>query len=260
MAICPFATYRPISTNHGGAMAAHLGLVVHVQQGDGSLFGFFNNPSAQVSAHFWCSKTGQLEQYLDTDVVAWAEVNGNASYVSCEFEGFDTESMTNVQLLTGASLFRWLAGQYGFPITGPVAHGQSGLTPHCNLDGSPDPAWGDHPCPGTIRLAQMPEIVYLASPPPAPTPPTHAEESMIAHDNATNGYWVARPNANIYAFAGAPYLGPLPKYTASWGIGTSSNPVVGIVSDNAGGFTIACDNGGPQPTIYHITSNGQYAK
>ncbi len=187
MAICPFATYRPISTNHGGAMSAHLGLVVHVQQGDGSLFGFFNNPSARVSAHFWCSKTGHLEQYLDTDVVAWAEVNGNSSYVSCEFEGFDTESMTNAQLLSGAALFKWLSGDYGFPITGPVAHGQEGLTPHCNLDGSPDPAWGDHPCPGLIRLHQMPAIVYLASPPPNPTPAPSKEYEIMDSTTAANG-------------------------------------------------------------------------
>ncbi len=97
-------------------------------------------------------------------------------------------------------------------------------------------------------------------PPPPPPPPVHTEKDMIAHDNATNGYWVVRPNANIYAFAGAPYLGPLPKYTSQWGIGTSANPVVGIVSDGAGGFTLACDSGGAQPSIYHITSDGQYAK
>ena len=82
---------------------------------------------------------------------------------------------------------------------------------------------------------------------------------MIAQ-NGANGQWVVRPNANVYAFNGAPYIGPLAKYTAQWGIGTPQNPIVGIVSDNAGGFILAADNGGAQPAVYHITSDGQYAR
>ncbi len=95
------------------------------------------------------------------------------------------------------------------------------------------------------------------APPPAPAP---QEETMIARDNVTGGVWVARANADVYTFLGAPYIGPLPKYTAAWGIGTPSNPVVGIVSDEAGGFVLAADNGGPEPSVYHITSDGAYAR
>lgn len=210
-------------------MSAHLGLVVHVQQGDGSLAGFFDNPSAQVSAHFWCSKSGRLEQYLDTDVVAWAEENGNGSYVSCEFEGFDTEAMTSLQLLVGAGLFKWLAGLYGFPITGPVAHGQKGLTPHCNLDGSPDPAWGDHPCPGTIRLGQMGGIVYLASPTPSPSPTPITGGSSMTCDVPGGGVLVARPDGSVDAFEGAGFFGSLPGLKA-----TPSAPIVGICATATG--------------------------
>ena len=83
---------------------------------------------------------------------------------------------------------------------------------------------------------------------------------MIARDNVTGGTWVARSDADIYAFNGAPYLGPLPKYTTQWGIGTASNPVVGIVSDSDGGFILATDNGGAQPSVYHITKDGAYAR
>lgn len=100
----------------------------------------------------------------------------------------------------------------------------------------------------------------LPFPDATPPPATPRENNMIARDNGTNGYWVARSNGNTYAFDGAPYLGPLPKYTAQWGIGTAANPIVGIVSDNAGGFTLAADNGGAEPSIYHITSDGAYAK
>lgn len=174
--ICPFATYKPISVNHGGMRAEKIGFVVHVQQGDSSLYGFFDNPSAQVSAHFWCSKSGALEQYLDTDLIAWAEAEGNASYASCEFEGFDTESMTPAQIVMGGRLAGWLSSVEGWPVVGPVTHGSPGITPHCNPNGTPDPAWGNHPCPGTIRLGQIPAIVAAAHP-----TPDQAEGDTVTH-------------------------------------------------------------------------------
>jgi hypothetical protein len=162
-------------------MVAHYGLVLHVQQGNGSLYGYFNNPASQVSSHFWCAKDGTLEQYVDTDVQAWAEAAGNPFYLSVETEGSDTEDLTIAQLGKVAELLSWAAGEYGFGVTGPVAHGSKGLTPHCNPDGTPDPAWGNHTCPGTIRLAQMPTIVALAQPTP---PPIKPEEIMQTFENS----------------------------------------------------------------------------
>lgn len=178
MPLYPAAAYRPVA-NHGGPMRGHLGLVLHVQVGSGSLYGYFNNPASQVSAHFWCSKTGHIEQYLDTNVEAWAEMAGNPDYLSVETEGLPTEALTPQQVAAVAALLRWCAETHGFPITGPVAHGQEGFTPHCNPDGTPDPAWGDHPCPESLRLAQMPAIVAAAKPAPPPPPPPPPVTSII---------------------------------------------------------------------------------
>jgi hypothetical protein len=172
--ICPFATYKAVG-NHGGQMSAHLGLVLHVQQGTGSLYGYFNNPSSQVSAHFWCAQDGTLEQYVDTNVVAWAEAAGNASYLSVETEGMDTTPLTPAQVATLGRLLAWCANGYGFPLTGPVPHGTPGFTPHCNPNGTPDPAWGNHPCPGSIRLGQMGAILAAAR----PTPPLTKEYKIM---------------------------------------------------------------------------------
>lgn len=124
-------------------------------------------------------------------------------------------------------------------------------------------AAGGPPGEDLIKIVENYNLTQYDGAAPTPTPPTptsHTEDNMIAHDTATGGYWVARANADIYTYAGAPYIGPLPKYTTAWGIGTAANPVVGIVSDNAGGFTLACDAGGAEPTIYHIPSDGQFAK
>lgn len=166
-------------------MSAHLGLVLHVQQGTGSLWGYFNNPASQVSSHFWCSQSGVLEQYVDTNVTAWAEAAGNASYLSVETEGMDTEPLTAAQIATVARLLTWSAAQYGFPITGPVAHGQKGFTSHCNPNGTPDPAWGNHPCPGPIRLAQMDAILNAAASPPAPTTKEYDEMDSVCLPDGT---------------------------------------------------------------------------
>ena len=165
--ICPFATYKPVS-NHGGKMIAVNGLVLHVQVGIGSLYGLFNNPTSQVSAHFWAAKNGLIEQYVDTNIVAWAESNGNPYYLSVETEGFPNEPLTPEQVSSVATLLRWSSDNYNFPITGPVPHGAKGFTPHCNPDGTPDPAWGGHPCPEAIRLGQMPQIISLAQGPLEP--------------------------------------------------------------------------------------------
>jgi NlpC/P60 family len=103
---------------------------------------------------------------------------------------------------------------------------------------------------------------YLALPFTAPIPPPIVrpqETDMIARNTAGTGYWCVRANADIYAFGGAPYLGPLPKYSAQWGIGTPTNPVVGITDDGAGGYVLETDSGGAQPALYHIDSSGQYA-
>ena len=56
--------------NHGGNMGAHLGVILHVQAGNGNLAGWFNNPAAKASSTSWVSKGGALEQYVDANVSA----------------------------------------------------------------------------------------------------------------------------------------------------------------------------------------------
>ena len=81
------ATWRPIGANTGGRLSPNLGLILHHAVANESLFTFFNSPSAQVSAHFWVAKDGRIEQYVDTDVVAWHGRNLNGRYVGVETEG-----------------------------------------------------------------------------------------------------------------------------------------------------------------------------
>lgn len=168
--LCPLAVYRPV-VNHGGPMGSVRGLCMHVQEGDGSLFGYFDNPASQVSSHFWMAKNGYMEQYLEVPThvnshdgeTAWAEAAGNPNYLSVETEGFATENLTTIQLVRLAALVNWCAAMYAMPVVGPVEHGAAGFTPHCNPDGTPDPGWGNHTCPGPIRLSQMHTVLAIAN-------------------------------------------------------------------------------------------------
>lgn len=69
--IYPGATWLPVR-NHGGPMQRHDGLVLHVQVGDGSLYGWFDDPGSEVSSHWWVAKDGRVEQYVDADTESWA--------------------------------------------------------------------------------------------------------------------------------------------------------------------------------------------
>ena len=225
---CPFATWRPVA-NQSGPMAAHLGFVVHVQVGTGSCYGEFNNPAAQASSHFWCAADGTLEQYVDTDFIAWAEMSGNGSYISCETEGDVTTPLTGAQLKTLAHLYQWLHVVHGIAFQ-VCDHGGQGITTHCHYpSGDPDPAWGDHLCPGPLRLAQVPVILAMArgldfqanKPAPAPEVPQMGLYIIACENEPTTGVvdGVAIPltaaDVQAFAAAGAPLLRVSPQAAAA---------------------------------------------
>lgn len=85
---------------------------------------------------------------------------------------------------------------------------------------------------------------------------------MITRDPTSGGYWVIRPQGDVYAFDGAPFLGPTPQEIEAWGIGPGApiGPVVGITTDGAGGFTFACDTDnfapGQIPHLYTLPVSG----
>ena len=81
------AIWKPV-VNHGGHMAAQHGLLLHHAVADGSLYGLFNSPASGVSAHFWVAQSdGRIEQYVDSEVVAWHAMQMNDTYCGVETEG-----------------------------------------------------------------------------------------------------------------------------------------------------------------------------
>jgi hypothetical protein len=161
MARYPGAVWRgPVPNYTPGGMRSHRGLVLHIQQGsEAGTDSWFHNPSSQVSAHFGNPKSGPLDQWVDTDDRAWAEVAGNPDWISVENEGNSGNSLTPSQLENVSRLLAWLHTTYAVPLQ--VSDSSvPGLTGH-GLGGS---AWGGHyDCPGAPILAQRPAIIARAA-------------------------------------------------------------------------------------------------
>lgn len=207
----PGAVSRPVPS-HGGAMSAHLGLVLHVQEGDNSPYGGFANPKNEKSSTWWISKSGVTEQYVDSDLVAWAQIAGNYTYNSVETEGFTTEALTDAQMEALARLYSWGHGVYGWPVLLADVPGQRGFGWH-GMGGN---SWGHPLCPGDRRKAQRIEVLAHVSTLIDGQPPVPATEitttdmgdvtvqridfNNVQLDEGGNGWeWCDAPHEKIVA-------------------------------------------------------------
>jgi hypothetical protein len=196
MALMPGAIQRGEipTTNYSTGGLPKIGGVVHVIVGNAtSAIDEFQTPGEELSAHFVVAgpldepaiADGTIFQLLDTDDCCYAQEAGNfppTAYIAVEGSGTTTTAMSAAQCESYAQIFAWASKVHGFPLTGIVAHGKPGITTHCNPNGTPDPNWGNHPCPGPIRLAQVPGIIAraIAINTPTPVPPPPPEETPVA--------------------------------------------------------------------------------
>lgn len=162
------AEHLPISNNTGGQRTQpNIGLILHHAVADGSLFSFFNNPANQVSAHFWVAKDGTIEQYVDTDVIAWHGIQLNANYCGVETEGCvappHAEPLTPAQLSSLSTLYA----------EGMAVHNW----PKILANEAFNPGFGYHRMPGGVNTACPCDVrvnarqSILDSINPTPTPP-----------------------------------------------------------------------------------------
>ena len=152
-----------------------MGLVLHIEQGsEASANAWFHNIKAQASAHFGNPKTGTLDQWVDTNDMAWAEMAGNPKWISVEHEGFSGEMLTPSQLENDAQLLAWLHQTEGIPLVITDDPSKPGLGWH----GMGGDNWGGHiHCPGDPIKAQRGAIIarakaILGIQDPAPTAPS----------------------------------------------------------------------------------------
>lgn len=152
------AQWRPIGTNTGGNLSPNLGLILHHAVTNGSLYNFFNNPSNEVSAHFWVAKSGLIEQYVDTATVAWHGKSLNSRYVGVETEGCGSspyaEPMTPAMVDALARLYQEGAQKHGWKNALANSDGQSGFGYHRMAVSTA--------CPCDVRLNERPNILTKA--------------------------------------------------------------------------------------------------
>ncbi len=258
MAIMTGAKWTPTNA-FTSASDPKIGAVVHVSAGSAeSAIATFQNTANKVSAHFVVSGAGDpysdgtIFQMVDTADDAWAQEAGNyapTAYIAIEFSGLPTAPMTTGQVLSGAAIVAWASKVHGFPLVGVVPHGMPGVTSHSNPDGTPDPAWGDHVCPGSIRLAQIPEIIYLAAlanepvtPAPAPAPVV-SKALLIASTPTGKGYWLVQmATGAVEAFGDAEYHGGV---NAPAGTLPTGATITGFSpTADGGGYWITSSDGG----------------
>ncbi len=162
VAIFQLARWRgPVPNKNVGAMVRPFkGLVLHIQQGnENGTDSWFHNPASQVSAHFGNPKTGGLDQWVDTNDKAWAQVAGNSAWISLENEGNSGDSLTATQVANAATLLAWLNITESVSLTLANSPTDSGLGYHA-MGGA---AWGGHTdCPGQPIIDQRAAICSAA--------------------------------------------------------------------------------------------------
>lgn len=156
--LAPGATYRPVGRNFNrDPWTDSYGLILHVQAGYNSPFGWFQDPECDGSSHWWVGRDGTIEQYYDPDNdQAWAQGEGNFWYHSVETEGFPGDPLTDSQVGTLARLYQFGHERYRWPLQLAERPGQRGFGWH-GMGGN---AWGGHfDCPGGLRKAQRARII-----------------------------------------------------------------------------------------------------
>ena len=153
MAVYPKARWAPCSPANfsTGRITNYKRAVVHVAQGSAtSCINWFNNPKAQVSAHFLNPFVGPIVQFVDTAYTAWHCAQFNGESIGIEHEGMSGEHLNANQKANLRNLFIWLHKTHGIPMVYTADPNVSGVIGHGKL---PEGALSHPNCPGFNILA-----------------------------------------------------------------------------------------------------------
>jgi hypothetical protein len=231
------AAHRPIGCNTGGALGPNLGLVLHHAVAEGSLFGFFNSPSAQVSAHFWVARDGRIEQYVDTDTVSWHGKSLNSRYVGVETEGCTAasnyaEPMSEAMVDALARIYAEGVRRHGWDNAKANADGQAGLGYHRMAVQTA--------CPCDVRLNRRDDILARAFGGASSSSPTKGNGAVVIVNKGNKGYWIFGSDGGVFCFGDAQFYGSLPGL----GVKPSAPVVGGAATDSGNGYWQCSSDGG----------------
>lgn len=185
MARMPGAIWRPITVNKNRWRLVPLRVNLHVAVSEAaSLHGYFN-AAGRVDSHFYVRRDGTIEQYVDTSVVAYADLEGNGSSISVETQGgvknANGEPWTAAQVEALARIYAWAVRTHGIARQvakdsrpGSSSHGLSWHRLGCDGNFPGPPLHGrvaggrrysrqyGKVCPGNAKIRQVPAIYARA--------------------------------------------------------------------------------------------------
>lgn len=108
-------------------------VVIHVTEGfAASVISWFNDPAAEVSAHYMVEKDGTIVAFVHEEDEAWAQgrvdhptaavvrerptVNPNAYCIAIEHEGDGTHELTDAQRASSITLIREICARWNIPV------------------------------------------------------------------------------------------------------------------------------------------------
>lgn len=173
MARFNLATWRPLPENETQRALNPTQFIVHTavdHPGPTNLWGFFSRTDVTVESHWWLKMDGTLEQFIDTDVQAHANLNGNSRALSVETEDEGDPAnipWTPAQVGALVKLLVFVHTEHGIPLEimprwdapGVGWHSMWGFVDGVNLTGgyltNPWTNSRGKTCPGKLRIQQF---------------------------------------------------------------------------------------------------------
>ena len=135
--------------------------VVHIAQGSklSGLIGWFNDPKAQVSAHFGNPRGlfAKMVQFVDTSEMAYHCAQWNSTSIGCENIGYSGQSLSFGQKRRLKKLIKWLNATHNIPIAYTSNPNERGIIGHGKL---PEGSLSHPNCPGEPVLVDVNIIVH----------------------------------------------------------------------------------------------------
>tara|TARA_R110000787_G_scaffold31077_1_gene82771 strand:+ start:409 stop:1428 length:1020 start_codon:yes stop_codon:yes gene_type:complete len=142
--------------------------------GPTDLYNYFGRTDVTVESHWWLTMDGRLEQFIETNVQAHANLHGNSRALSIETEDEGDPAhtpWTEAQIDTLVGLLVWVHQEHGIPLEimdrwdrpGLGWHSMWGFVDGENLTGgyyiNPWTNSRGKTCPGKLRIRQFIDIV-----------------------------------------------------------------------------------------------------
>lgn len=120
-------------------------IVIHITDGGANIngtIGWFQNPSAKVSAHYVIGQDGEIVQMVRHNDVAWHARSANGTSIGIEHVA-NTRGLnpTPAQMCASAALVSWLCDQYGIAVDRTHILGHSEADTATSHSGCPNAVW-----------------------------------------------------------------------------------------------------------------------